>query len=75
MNAADAIATLLVATGIPDLPFWMTCAPCCLVTFLQARGELNTICRRSSRKSPCGKAAGAASLVVSRPGQPARLNG
>src|SRR5260370_8872212 len=32
------------------------------------RKELNTIWRRASRKSPCDKAAGAASLVVSRSG-------
>src|ERR1700716_286199 len=25
MNAAEAIASLLVVTGIPDLPFWMLC--------------------------------------------------
>jgi hypothetical protein len=32
MNAADAIASLLVATGIPDLPFLDACA--CVMFFV-----------------------------------------
>jgi hypothetical protein len=46
MNAAEAIASLLVATGIPDLPFWMLCVRhdlLLLENFLMTRSELNTI--------------------------------
>src|SRR3984957_12107161 len=70
MNAADAMASLLVATGIPGLPFLdVQRAPCCLVDWrlLAAHPELNTIWRQPSRSSPCDRCAGAASLVVNPP--------
>src|ERR1700731_520265 len=69
MNAADAIASLLVATGIPDLPFLdVQRAPCSLLIEAScAHRELNTIWRQPSRTSPCDRCAGAASLVVNSP--------
>jgi hypothetical protein len=42
-NAADAIATLLMATGIPDLPCWLLCMRPLLLVLLRRSGELNTI--------------------------------
>src|ERR1700688_1142650 len=75
MNAADAIASLLVATGIPGLPFLdVQRAPCSLGDWrlLAAHPELNTIWRQPSRTSPCDRCAGAASLVVNPPHPPGR---
>src|SRR4051794_32411346 len=51
------MASLLVATGIPDLPMDV-CAPCFLadlVNWSWSGTQLNTIWRRASIKSPCDR--------------------
>src|ERR1700688_3265666 len=69
MSAAEAIASLLDATGISDLPLtYDVCPSCSFVDFeiLDDVAGLNTIWRQPSTKSPGETCAGAASLVVSR---------
>src|ERR1700721_1045747 len=70
MSAAEAIASLLDATGISDLPFLdVSVRPFLLLKTLCDAGGFNTIWRRPSTKSPGETGAGTASLVAGRAGQ------
>jgi hypothetical protein len=69
MNAAEAIASLLIPRGIP-ISLFVLCTRRSVVdsSFIGDAAGLNTICRWPATKSPCGGAAEAASLVVNSEG-------